>query len=477
MFTDSLRNRLPLLALLLLLLPVSCLKDEEIISPGAGEENASTDWKAATRYVFDPTVIPEIHISVSLEEWNRLLAAYDADAGTVEYIHCDARYVKGNETTSITDAGLRLKGNTSRRRPEGSAGEMHGGDNADWHHFHMGLNFRLFVEDKAHTVHGIRQVYLKWFKDDPAYCRELYCYDLFRRFGVWTAVNDVYARVWIRVAGDTSETYLGVYEMLEQLDRNYLKVREEQFGSIDGNLWKCRWNTRLNSTDDGLFGIDDNDSSHPPYELKTNTRKDDLRQAAFNQIKDFILKVRGKTGESFRTWISTVTDVDLLLKTYAVSVAVGMRDDYWNNCNNYYLYFDSSDKYDYHFWFIPYDYDNTLGTSLQCGSLEDSGRQDLLHWGNDDNPLIAKILSYPEWREAYVGYLKELVAGEFSYNASTARIRSWQAEIASYVRNDTGEDMIIEDRPAPWGNHGEYRLLQDGSDNFFQVKAGVVNVL
>lgn len=30
---------------------------------------------------------------------------------------------------------------------------------------------------------------------------------------------------------------------------------------------------------------------------------------------------------------------------------------------------------------------------------------------------------------------------------------------------------------ASWGNHGEYRLLKSGSNNFFQVKAGVISAL
>lgn len=35
--------------------------------------------------------------------------------------------------------------------------------------------------------------------------------------------------------------------------------------------------------------------------------------------------------------------------------------------------------------------------------------------------------------------------------------------------------MTIADRPAPWGNHGEYRLLEDNQNNFFKVKAATVN--
>jgi hypothetical protein len=34
--------------------------------------------------------------------------------------------------------------------------------------------------------------------------------------------------------------------------------------------------------------------------------------------------------------------------------------------------------------------------------------------------------------------------------------------------------MEIKDRPASWGNHGEYRLMDEGINNFFVVKTGVI---
>ena len=46
-----------------------------------------------------------------------------------------------------------------------------------------------------------------------------------------------------------------------------------------------------------------------------------------------------------------------------------------------------------------------------------------------------------------------------------------------YVANDTGEDMYIQDRPAPWGNHPEYRLLESGKNNYFDVKAAVISAM
>ena len=428
-------------------------------------------------YVWDDEVIPEIHLSVSLSEWNRLLALYDANAYTTQYVMASISFVKEGETTVIDDVGLRIKGNTSRRRPEGWNGQMHQRDNTDWHHFHLGINLRKYEDDDAHTIQDVRKLHLKWFKDDPANVRELFCYDLFRRAGVWTAVRDQYCRLWIHVEGDSKEAYYGVYEMLEPIDKRYLKDRETRFGSSKGYLWKCRNAAAgLNNPNGDIWYDDDTDDRHA-YTLETQTAEFDSARV---QLIDFMNKLSRLNDNEFYTWIQSATDMDLLLKTYAVNVAVGMWDDYWNNANNYYIYFNSKHLHDYKFYFIPYDYDNTLGTSLRCGVQSDAGRQDPLHWGNDNNPLIARILKYSDFKAKYVAYLKELVdnsKGLMNRASAQARIRAWQARIEQYTDNDTGEDCFIEDKPAPWGNHSEYNLLKTNNDNFFTVKAASINAL
>ncbi|MBO7071235.1 MAG: CotH kinase family protein [Bacteroidales bacterium] len=437
---------------------------EGVTPPPVEIEDDADDvnWPKAVAYAFDESVIPEIHISVSREEWERLLKLYDQNSNTQEYIHCDILYIKGRETTLLEDSALRLKGNTSRRRPQ---------DGDKFRHIHFGINFHHWHNDASHTLKGLRKVDLKWFKDDPMYVREVYCYDLFRREGVWTAIRDIYCRVWLKV-GDGDELYYGVYGMMEHIDKNYLRIRKNEFGSKDGNLWKCRYGATLKDVNTSIGA--DNNSTDYLYELKTNKEKG--LATAKEQLQDFIRNLNNLSGSEFDKWISSHMDVDMFLKTLAVNVAVGMWDDYWNNSNNYYLYFNSTDTRNYKVWFIPYDYDNTLGTSQNCGVQSDAGRQNPLQWGHQSYPLCTKILQNETWKKTYISYLKQLCSGNFSASASKQRIQQWQGRIQQYVSNDTGEDMKIEDRPAPWGNHGEYRLLSS-SNNFFDVKASVVNSL
>lgn len=428
-------------------------------------------------YVWDDDAIPEVHLDVRLGEWNRLLALYDANSFTTQYVMASITFTKDGETTVVDSVGLRLKGNTSRRRPEGRSGEIHVRNNTDWHHAHFGVNLRKYVDDDAHTIQGIRKLHLKWFKDDPAYVREIFCYELFKRAGVWTAARDNYCRLWIHVEGDSQEAYYGVYELLEPIDKRYLKDRKDRFGSSNGYLWKCRNAAAgLNNPDGDIWYDDDSDDRHA-YTLETQTEEFDSARV---QLIDFMNKLNSLNDNDFYTWIQEVTDIDLLLKTYAVNVAVGMWDDYWNNANNYYIYFNAKGVSGYKFFFIPYDYDNTLGTSLRCGVQDDAGRQNPLNWGNDNNRLIARILKYNDFKDKYVAYLKELIDAKnalIDRQSAQARIRSWQRMIEPYVDNDTGEDTVIEDKPASWSNHNEYTLLKNGSDNFFTAKAASINAL
>ena len=407
--------------------------------------------------VYEDSDMPEVHISVSQKEWDRLLSEYDKNNNTKEFVCCAMSFRQGDEVADLDSVGLRLKGNTSRRRPQ---------EGSEFRHVHFGIKTNHYRDQ---TALGIKRFDLKWFKDDPAYVREIYCFDLFRSFGVWTAIRDVYARLWLKV-GEGDEMYYGVYGLMEHVNKEYLGRRTELFGSTDGNIWKCSYGADLKSTNADM-GQDDNLHEHV-YERKTG--KDSNFPKAKSQLQDFISNLNSLQGTAFREWISSVMDIDLFLRTYAVNVAVGMWDDYWNNSNNYYLYFNSKDEKQYKVYFIPYDYDNTLGTSHNCGVQSDSGRQNPLKWGDSSRPLVSKILQYEDWSAIYVKYLKELCTGLSSAQQAGERILSWQNSIKDFVQNDTGEDCSISDAPASWGNHGEYRLLESGSNNYFAIKAAVV---
>lgn len=454
------KNRtLLILSFISFLAIISCRKDEkpiiEVPDPGPGLNE-----------IFNIDKVPQISVVVSTAEWNRFLANYDINQDNEEYVLASFSINEGTEVIRFDSVGLRLRGNTSRRRPEGSEGELHQSTNPDWHHAHFTINFKKYV--KSQRYHNLEKINLKWFKDDANYVREVYCYDLFERYGVWTAPHSSYSTLSIKVKEDADSAYFGVYQMIESIDEDYVKNRSNSFYTDNGNLWKCSWGANLRHVNYDQMGVEDvtldpNTMQNFTYDLKTN--KENLSQAS-TQLGKFITDFNSKSGVAFQTWVENKIDIPLLLKTYAVNVMVGMWDDYWANTNNYYMYFDGDGK----FYFIPYDYDNTLGTS---GMMDDSGRQDLLNWGNADNPLIRKIIAIPEYKALYVSYIYELahpVNNYFFITSSIERIENWQNMIRPFVANDTEEDMMIEDYPASWGNQPGYRLNSQ-TNNFFDIRS------
>ena len=459
---------------LLLLLVLGCRNNEVIVTPPEPEVLQQPYQTAYTlsdsqKYIYDITALPEITLEVPLAEWNKFLNYYDQNPNNEEYVSGKFTFVKNGTSETLENIGLRLKGNTSRRRPEGVIGEVHNATNPDWHHASFALSFKKYI--KTQLFHNSEKLVLKWFKDDAMYSREVFSYDLFERMGVYTAPQSSYCKLTIKVVGDSKPAYYGVYQLLEPVDDVYLANRSSFF-TTKGNLWKANWGASLKDPSTSNMGIEDVTLTYtntPIYDYKGS--KSNLTSAK-SQLADFINNINNKTGDDFKNYISTKMDVNLFLKIYAVNVTVGMWDDYWNNSNNYYFYFDEAGK----FYFIPYDYDNTLGTSLL---MTDSGIQNPLTWGKSaDNPLVAKIIAIPEYKTQYIKYLNDLIDKKydlFYVNYSQQRIENWQSNIVSYISNDTGEDMSLSDVPASWGNCGFYKIRGNSStDNFFVRKASSI---
>jgi len=448
---------------------VACRKD--VVAQKIEDDGIHTTVGDAL--VFDDKALPELTVSFSAEQWNSLLQAYDQDSQTKQYVHCDVDFLKDGRHYTTQDAGFRIKGQTSRVRPEGSTGQLHMAGNTNWRHFHIGLNFRHFhIGEKGYDIEGVHRINLRFAHGDPSYMREHYSFDLLRKLGVWTTLQTSWCRLYIHVAGDEAPVYYGVYLMTEAIDDEYLEARPG-FGSPKGNLWKGGWGGDLNGNEDWRFGLDENTTKTYQYEYKGEA--EDF-EAAKNQIKDFIHNLMKLEGQAFDVWICSHCDINLLLKMYAVFIALGHWDDYWNNTNNFYLYFNSKNKENYTVYMLPYDLDNTLGTSNNAGVQTDSGKHDPYNWGMERCIFISKILSRPQFRAIYTKYLKELSLDDspFCYQSSKERILEWKDLISPWLINDTGEDQAIHDRPAGWSNHLEYRIMEDGSTNWFRVKQSVL---
>ncbi len=419
----------------------------------AGDVMKNTDLN----YVFDLQSLPQISIEVSSKEWNTLLQNFDQNSKNEIYVKSDFIFIKNGKKEVLKNVGLRLRGNVfSKARPE-TGGKTHNKKDPHWYPSHFRIDFNEYRKNTR--FHSLKALNLKAFNGDPAMVREIYCLDLFQRFGVYTAQRSSYVRLSILVKGDPKPAYFGIYRMLEPIDQSYLSKRYDK-DKNKGFLWKCLWPSDLTLKGDlAKMGMEDPDMGKEyAYDLKT--RKKDFNTAASN-FHQFITELNTVPDQEFEQWARTHIDVELLLKAQAVNVLVGMWDDYWINNNNYYLYFDESGVCH----FIPYDYDNSLGTS----GMNNTGKANVFTWGSmgNDRPLMSRIMKVETYKQQYGEYIAQLISETnelFCYTASSNRITQWHSLISPYTSNDTGQHMDITDMPASWGNASYYRLLT--GDNF-----------
>ncbi|MDD2961312.1 MAG: CotH kinase family protein [Muribaculaceae bacterium] len=453
-------------------------------------ENFSTPEYGTVDYIFDMNALPTITLEISTDEWNKMLLNFDKNKENEECIVVDFLFNKYGEIRKVENVGLRLRGNTSRVRPEGSNGELHNSTNPNWHHCHYGFRFEKFQDNNLFS--GTDRFSLRWFKEDATYAREIYCYDLMRRFGVWTTPKSSYCRLQIKIKEDSETAYMGVYEMFEGLDDQYLddRVALGKINQSSGFLWKMGWGNGVGAyltkdqANETMMGIEDIQLEGTSYKFSYDykSKKKKLPEAR-TQFIEFINNLNDKTGEDFIQWAEQNINIDLLLRACAVTVAVGQWDDYWCNGNNFYLYFDTDKKCHY----VPYDFDNSLGTSTS-GLMDNPGTGNPLSWGNSNRPLITKILSVDKWKNQYIEYLKQLASADNDYldaDKSIARILKWQGMVEKYVDNVTGEDTQIIDRSASWSSGVKnYKLLtgnseggNNGDPNFFKTRIKTINSL
>lgn len=428
-------------------------KYSEEINPKYASRTESLD------NIFNPDALGQIVLVFDRSEWNKHLSYCDYDLSHEESVKVKGFYfTKDNKEWFFNDIGFRIRGNTSRRRPQLG----NGAGNNDYVQAHFALDFEEWIpkgEDKK-LANCMKGLILKRFKDDPTYSREVYSYNLFRQNGIWIAPRAAYTRLIIQIdEGDgTFETVdYGIYSMIEEIKKQFLKERTEETGgylsSNKGNLWKCLWKSRngpnfvkddANSIgeEDVSFNFSDPDTREY-ITGKTNVTYDydykgdnDLEEDGTPQILAFMEELNnlpnctdGVNDENdklaIKNFYTEKMAGDLFLRTYAINVVLGMWDDYWINNNNFYFYFDEDEKA----YFIPYDYDNSLGV---CNLGVDAGKENPYTWGNltdGKHPLIQKILQVPEYMKLYRQYLLEY-SNEDSYfddDKSIARIKKWQS--------------------------------------------------
>jgi hypothetical protein len=290
---------------------------------------------------------------------------------------------------------------------------------------------------------GMTRINLKAMYNDPSQMREALAWRLFGIAGV-AAPRHTYAKLAF------GETYRGLFSVIEQVDRRFLR---DHFGeNRHGNLYKTGCRDIGCATLAYRTGPDGDDSGRQyfipgpaerTYRLKTN--KNDPEANTYDDLALFIRTINGiglRGGEerfgtdAFREAVDGIMDVSAFLRWAAVNMLLGSWDNYYATPSNYYLY-NSGRKgaaKDFvgspYFHFIPWDYDNCLGIDYfgirwQYADILDWPGNTWRYWRNrhaSNIPLVQNLLRNHDYRQYYLDYLEYMLDTEFNPRAFAGQI-------------------------------------------------------
>lgn len=361
----------------------------------------------------------KIDIDMDKEELYRLSEDYDAypHHSSPIYRRCDIKIYINDDYVQLKKVGLRLKGNTSRRKFVDENGYIY-----NTVHFKIDLNETFddieYSEEEAERIDdrtflGLKKIDVKWNKNfDTSHIKEYVGLNLYREYGV-DSQNIGFSQVVL------NDVNMGLFYTYETVDKQFAK-RHFSKAKYGGDLYKtCYTATGPADFTYGEVGVNigeededayDKRGFFPSYDIKTN--KDETNHEDLLYMIEVL-----NNNESTIEDIEIVVDLDQFVKYEAVSYVLGDPDDLRNNFNNSYLYFNNETG---RAEFIPYDKDRMFGTKKDWNPTGDGmiTCNPLSNWAKganveQRNPLYRKILSRPidgaqKYIDAYMSLVKEI---------------------------------------------------------------------
>ena len=335
----------------------------------------------------------------------------------VEFPFAHATFTAGGK--SFANAGVRYKGNASYMA---SSRSLKRSLKIELDHFNADADY----------FHDIRKLNLNSGVMDPTKGREALAFAAYRAAGV-PAPRTAFAEVTLTVPGKYDREYLGLYTVVEQVDKTFLKDR---FGSNKGVLMKP----------ERLRGIEYLGDTWDAYKARYQP-KHDPSPAEAKHIIDFARLVSQGNDEQFSKKIGSYLDVDEFLRFLAATAMLSNLDSVLTMGHNFYIYLNPKTN---KLVFIPWDLDLSLAGFPMAGSPDQQLELSLNHPYVGQNKLIDRLLAVKPINDRYQAVLRELAKSAFSkeklladidaIEKATKDLKSKDAKAAA-TRNEGGGIM------------------------------------
>ncbi len=246
------------------------------------------------------------------------------------------------------------------------------------------------------TFRGIKTFNIHCGVTDPSKCRESLSYRLYRAAGV-PAPKTAFAEVRLTVPGKFDGELLGVYTLIEDINKPFLR---ETFGTDKGLLMKP----------EGVRDFEYRGEEWERYQ-EAFIPKRDAKPVEARRVIDLARLIHQGDDEHFRSEIESYLDLDAYLRFLAVTGFIVNPDSFFALGHNYYLYLHPETK---KFHFIPWDVDRALANFPIFGSADQQMDLSIAHPYSGSHKLTERLLAIPAMSEKYQSLLRELAGGVFS---------------------------------------------------------------
>ena len=354
--------------------------------------------KNAPYELFLKDEVVTVKLNLSQENWQAILANPEAEeyqSGSLEF-----------NGIFLDNVAIRTKGLTSL----GSVSALPE-DDPSAHRFSFKVDINAYQEQ---TFLGMKKLVFNNNWADPSMMRDVIAYELMEEAGV-AAPRIAYVDLWV------ADEHLGVYNIVEAIDGEFI---EEYFPEDDddtGDLYKAEFNVSLKWIDQSI-------SSYGGLELKTN------KETVNSGIEGLaLIDFLGALNNSDLP--TSYVDVNSVLKYFAANTLVANMDSYGGDtAHNFYLYEQRSNSHK--FSMLPWDFNLAMGTMVSNCDATQFYIDEPTAGSLSGRPLYEKLLSDSDYLAQYHEFLQKLIDGSFSLENMNAKIDRIAHLIAPYVQAD-----------------------------------------
>ena len=319
------------------------------------------------------------------------------------YVHADFEC----QGQSFKDVGVRYKGGGTFLDSRGSLKRP------------MKVSLNQYV--KGQKLAGVSTLNLANCVTDPTYMNEGLAHRLYRDAGV-PAPRTAYARVHVTVPGQHDRQYLGLYSVVENVDKNFA---QEALGTTKGAIFK--------PVTPNLFAYLGNDWKH--YN-QTYDPKGDPSEKQLRRVIDLCRLVTYADDAEFAAKLGEFIDLDALSRYMAVMVYLSDFDGILGPGQNFYMHLHPETN---KFAFIPWDQDRSFGQFR--GTQEQREQLSISRPWQGQNRFLERLYRVEAFTKAYRARLAEFAGSIFKPERFAEQIDTIAAAIRPMVREESAEKL------------------------------------